>query len=164
MAFVLDIDGATEQLSASLFEAEDDQVVSIRLGHDDETHDIYTVVVALVPSAVSPPGHQELHFDIVEYVASEAHEHVCNDGQQTKRFLHGEHRKTTLSCICSVSRELVRRAQPELVSMVTVETYLPEPALRKYLVICDAIREVGYNGGRVDSYLGSEMWILQKST
>jgi len=163
MAFVSSIEGIEGQIRVALLEAEDEGLVHVRIGFDDETDATYGVVVSLKMVAGQPDNHKEITFDVVEYIPAGDETNVCNDGQQTKRFLVGDHRKDALSCICSSVVELVKHHNPDVISMMTCMPDLPRKALTKYEDVCMALRAVGYRGGRADPYLGTEIWMLTKA-
>ena len=163
MAFQLfreTLDG--NQIEINMLSEENETIARVCIGHDDVTGAVYSALSSLQKS-LSKPGYSELMFNIVEALPDQPPT-FYNDGNSTKRFLVGEHRTAALSCICISARVVVELVQPSLVCMMTVTPYLPNKALSKYGHVCKALKGVGYRGARVDPYLGSQMWILERLT
>jgi hypothetical protein len=51
----------------------------------------------------------------------------------------------------------------ETLYMMTVTPNLPPKALRKYEVICDAIRVMGFQAGRGNAFHGTEIWLMKRN-
>ena len=163
MAFVLALEDLESEIEAAFLSNPDESIARICIGHDDETGNVYSVFVALVKST-TVPGRSEIFFNVIEACAhdDEAEDDWLSDGSQTLRFLKGDHRKVVLSCICMAVQRLVDRSRPEVVYMMTVTPNLPEKALRKYDIICSAMRDVGYETGRDSPYHGSAIWLANR--
>lgn len=161
MAFVPAIDADDDVASYISLENQHEQIARLCIGHDDETGAIYSVFVALN----ARPGSlvdREISFDVVEAYPGDD-ENWCNDGLQTKRFLVGEHRKTALSCICSLVQALAMRSDAGVFYMMTVTPDLPQKALKKYEEICKAMRAVGFKAGRDSPFRGTQIWIMERA-
>ncbi len=138
-------------------------VCQVQIGDDDETGDVYSVLVSLAPAIATPPNRMELMFFLVRANPSTDFLEELQDGRQTKSFLASKDvRGSILNLICSVSCELLNVAKPEVVHYMTAEAYLPDKALRKYATLCDALKTVGYEGREVDVYLGNHKWVLRR--
>lgn len=141
----------------------DENLAIVGIGYDSEADITYKVLVALVAVTAQPSNFRELFFLVIEVSNNDRTTIEHNSGQHTKEFLNKDQRTIVLSAIASVASILVEKEDVEVLIINTVETHLPDKALTKYEKICEKIRSLGYIGGKVDSYRGSEQWILKKS-
>lgn len=162
MAFQISEQVIGAQFRVDMLQNESEHITRIMIGSDDETGSVFSVVVVLTSQPHLPKNTMELMFGIVESSPEAEHEAWINDGAQTKRFLKGDHRKSVLQCICTMAFEMAKELQPDIITFVTAEAYLPPKALTKYGIICKALRDAGYRGGKGDSYHGSEIWMLTR--
>jgi hypothetical protein len=160
MAFVFTLNSSDLPFRGASREGED--LVAFDFGYDDTTNATYKALVALAPVTAHPPNYRELHVIVIEAERNGTINHF-NSGTSTKRFLVGDDRLKVLETIGFAASKLTESCAPDILIINTVETYLPQTALRKYEVICNAISSAGYTGGRVDSYHGAEQWLLAKN-
>ena len=149
-----------------MLENEQEALASICIGHDDETDAVYTALVGLPIYHPYLPDGRDIHFSIIELCYEDGRElaYELKDGLETKPFLTDDDRRFALDCICAAVRVLVDRHQPDPVVMMTITPDLPNKALRKYQRICDALRDVGYDGRRDSSFHGTQIWIMTRIT
>ena len=143
---------------------ESSHIATIQTGYNDETSEVYSVMVVLQPAIGKPPEHQELQFYFV--VANEDVSDSCeeiSDGRQTKAIISPSERGKVLHVVCSLAQYVVDVVKPDELHYITVDADMPPKALVKYRLLCQAICEVGYRGGEVDPYLGTHMWILKRT-
>lgn len=160
MVFIPAVTEVDDVASYITLENEAENLARVCIGHDDETGTIYSVFVSLNVRAVDR-AQREITFMVVESPPDEQ-DNWCNDGLQTKRFLAPEHRKTALACICSVLQAMVEQTDAEVLYMMTVTPNLPKNALKKYEIICDSMRAIGFQAGRDSSYYGTEVWLMKR--
>lgn len=159
MAFVPSYSAVDDQtFEINGLDSPDERIARIAIGWDDETMVVYSAVVTLCRIPWEPEDHYELQFDIVEATATETIWH--NDGLHTQRFLKEDARLLAIDCLCAATRALATKYKPSAITMVTVTPYLPKKALAKYTHLCNALRDCGYEGGRGNSYNGSEIWMF----
>ena len=161
MAFVL-ADVGSDSVEIDVLSGEVEYIARVALGADDETDEVYSVVVVLLRQPNLPPDRMELMFGITRGIEGGDAPEWISDGLTTKVFLKGADRQTALDRICTAAIVVAEHALPEAITFVTAVPYLPEKALTKYGHICKALRSVGYFGGRGDSYHGSEIWMLKR--
>lgn len=155
--FTLNADGPLLEMA----ENADENVAFFDIGYTDEGSS-FKVQVALSSVPAMPASHREVHFLIIE--TNDSHEpRVHKNGRSTKEFLQGDDRMTVLVAIANTIGWLATRAKCEVLSISTIETNLPQKALSKYGVICKRLVDYGYHGKHVDSYHGSEQWLLRKN-
>lgn len=164
MAFVCAIDDHSDAVELTVRIEGEDAYARICLGHDDETGAIYSVLVHM-PLYLPRPNGRDVHFAIVELVIEDGEELIYEhrDGTET-RFLDRRVRQVALWCVVTAINELALQLQPDTIVMTTLTPKLPEKALHKYDVICDALRDVGYVGRRDSPFLGTQSWIMSRIT
>lgn len=141
----------------------DESLARIPIGFDDETQDVYGVLVALVPMPGMGPVHRELMFFLYRAkVDGDGEIEQWNDGLETKSFLNDADRALVLAAICVAAKTLVEETKPHTISMTTVKVDLPARALIKYETVCDAIVTLSYEYGQVDPYLGTRQWLMTR--
>lgn len=146
--------------------SEQDQchIVRTQVAWDEVTGEVFSVMIVLQPAPANPPEHLELQF---YFVVADEHNGdsitQISDGRQTRGIIPEVERANVLHVVCAATQHLLEIVKPEKVHYITVDTYLPEKALRKYIVLCEAICEKGYKGGMVDRFLGCDMWICQRT-
>ncbi len=161
MSFTLTMN-RDEQVLLHELQKEDENLAIADIGFDDETNATYKILVALVPIPGRPPSHRDLLFLVSETSMGTPDTAEYSNGLQTKRFLSDVDRTIVLDGIATIAAHMVGELSLEVLTINTIETYLPEKALSKYEVICDKIKKLGYIGGKVDSYLGQQQWVLEK--
>lgn len=159
MAFEFTLD--TPHFDINSIGKADEHVATIDIGFDQNLGTTFKILLALAPIAALPPDHRELFFSLIE---SNPHEVVRNyrNGLETKNFLTGDERVSVLDAVACGASYLVKKANPSVLVFNTLETNLPQKALAKYHRICAEVCKAGYQGGKVDSYHGSEQWHLVK--
>jgi hypothetical protein len=162
MAFQLSEQVTSGQVQVSVLQNDSEYIARILIGSDDESGAVFSAVVVLTSNPTLPAGTLELMFGIVETSHDVDGEIWISDGAETQGFLKGADRKAVLDCICTMALELAKVAQPDVITFVTAVSYLPDKALTKYGIICKALRDAGYRGGKGDTYLGSEIWMLTR--
>lgn len=153
---IFDIQGFTERGGSS-------HLCRVQIGDDDETGDVYSILVSLGAAIAQPPQHMEIMFFVIRTVPATGYSEDLSDGRQTKSFLDSAAlRDGVLELICAVCCELLKLVKPDVVNYMTADINLPEKALKKYEVLCKALKTVGYEGREVDVYHGNHMWVLQR--
>ncbi|MGJ8546907.1 MAG: hypothetical protein ACSHWZ_15790 [Sulfitobacter sp.] len=143
----------------------DEWIHSVTLGHcDDDGVQVKAIVAAyLDPPYDTPPNMVELVF-MISFVGPDGASRTELDGLRTKKYLVGEDRTMALSVICIETNKVLKVAQPDFVGISTSQKNLPLKALTKYLPVCEAVRLAGYQGGKVDDFMGHHAWLFEKST
>lgn len=162
MAFQLSEQVTSDPVRVDVLQNDSEFITRIMIGSDDETGAVFSAVAVLTSQPHLPEGQMELIFGIVEALPNVGQEVWISNGAETQGFLKGDSRKAVLNCICAMALELAKLAQPPVITFVTAVPYLPKKALTKYGYICKALREAGYRGGKGNSYLGSEIWMLTR--
>ena len=160
MTFIPEITDDDDVVPLIELRNEQELLARVRIGRDDETGAIYSVFVALTVPAIEPSA-REVSFDVIEALP-DGEENWCTDGLQTRRFLVGEHRKIALACICSVLQTLLKAIDVDRLFMMTITPDLPAKALQKYDIVCGAVNDVGFQGGRDSPFHGTHVWLMER--
>lgn len=155
MPFVCTLSG--DSFTGLVVQRGSSRIVTARIGLDEETDTIYSLLVGLDPSA---GGDHELIFTVIA-AYSDGTERAFWSGQETADILRGEDRGKVLAAIAGCVENLVRVVQPLRVFMCTHEANLPERALEKYHRIALAIEMCGYTVSRPDSFHGQIIWFME---
>lgn len=144
---------------------ESSHIARVQLGFLDNTNEVVSALVALIPAPGQPASFLELQFYIVLANPETRAVDEINDGRQTKRiFATQASRRKVLDVVCALACNLVSLVKPETVNYVSACNDLPPKALHKYDILCEALMGVGYRGGEVDRFRGNHMWILERLT
>lgn len=157
MTYRSKLDGQRER-RLSVLSSEEELIGRVLIGEDEEESVLYSAFVSLAIVPGQPSEHRELRFAVVE--ASPEGEQFCLNGLETRRYLRGVERATVLGCIAEMACRLVGELRPSYITMVTADTDLPQKALAKYATLCQSIETLGYQWGRGNRYLGTEIWMM----
>ena len=152
---------AEAPLNLAILERDSEVIGRLCIGHDPEEATVYSAFVSLAEVPGQPAAHRELRFCVVE--ATPDGEDFRFSGTATRRYLKGDERRRVLGCIAEIARRLVDHVRPDYITMVTAETDLPQKALEKYGILCQAIGELGYQWGRGNRFLGTEIWMMTRT-
>lgn len=149
----------------TFLKGENEYIVRIPIGFDDDTNAVYSAFVAFSPLTgyADVPGY-ECIFSITEASIDEGHLHDFTDGMDTRSIITDPtHRKMIRSLICMAIERLIDESDPGIVSMVTHSADLPVKALSKFSQICSVFRRRGFNAGKADPYHGRHVWMMEKA-
>lgn len=152
-------------LPLNILRGNEEFIVRIPVGFDDDTGAVYSAFVAFSPLAghADIPGY-ECVFSVIEASHDQEHVRNCWDGLETQPLIpKPEDRTMVLNAICMAISVLIDEANAGIVSMTTHSPDLPKKALRKFNRICTVFSDKGYEAGKSDSYHGRHIWMMQRS-
>ena len=135
-------------------------VATFKIGYDDISELIYSVVVALSPS----PLGDEIVFFVTAAEADQSFVHNYYDGLETKNFLKNEdERRMVRAFTCKTVGFVIDRLKPITACMTTHTADLPEKALTKFDSIIAEFIGRGYLCRESEPYQGRLMWFFDRA-
>lgn len=153
----------SEAVEADVFQGDGEAIVTIPIGYDDETHCVYSAVIALSPIIGAPNGSYEQVFYLLEYDPDSSTSHEYWDGESTRHFISKkDDRHSVLEAICTATDHLIQLVRPRIVSFMTHTQNLPDRALRKYETVASVYRRAGYDAREGEPYHGRRIWMAER--
>ena len=147
-------------IEVEVFNRGSEWVSIVPFGYDSETEETISVFVAVAPQ---PQGDHEHVFCIVRADQYSDEEQQVWSGLSTKElFPSPDDRAMVLGLICAVTAAVLQEANVRKVFHCTHDDNPPEKALNKHIAIMKVFRDLGYTGGRADSYHGHHIWIMER--
>jgi hypothetical protein len=134
----------------------------VPIGHDDAEDKSYVLFVSLDPMVGEDA--LELMFRIVEYDRETDAEHIFWSGKDVARFIRQDDRTTIRFALCGAVRHLLTDANPAKVFMCTMDTYAPEVANRKFMLLAHVFEICGYSVQTADPYHGQQVWWMERKS
>ena len=133
--------------------------ILLPVGHDDDAGRTFFTFNGFAP--VVGGGAMEYLFCLVEFDPLEGAEHRYWNGADVARFIGKNDREKILDVFIYGARVLLEHDPPSRVFMCTSDTNLPEPAMRKYLLMADVFKEAGYDVAEALPELGVRSWWIE---
>lgn len=164
MTFVFDLPHDDSMSIAATWRTNpDEREARVPIGHDPDLNLQYNLIVSLytLNEAEFGEGAAEITFEIV--AIGEGDPIYFMDGSETKAFLRVQRqRDQVLSLTAFLAQQLLEHRKPQSVHMSTKSRHTPDKALRKYASLTKAILELGYVGGRADTFDGIDIWMFRR--
>ena len=154
-------DGSFESIGLG---SDDDHLVRIPLGYDDETNNVYSALVAFstLPGQAHIGGF-ELTATVVETALDGSHISDKFDGQETRNvFVAAEDRAKVRMAFQAATAHLFDVVKPQSVSMYTFVAHLPRKALEKFNQLASIALEKGYAVTRGKPWNGYHSWQMTR--
>ena len=150
-----------DALDADVLQGNDEYIVNVEIGFDDEVGTVYNAFVVLAPR----PGMLDLRvfdlgFSIVEAQPDGSHIDTWWDGSRSRAVIvDPEDRIRVMGAVCAAVGCLINVAEPLGIKMQTHTADLPLKALMKYDRVSTVFTDRGYEGGKTEHYHG--LWFYE---
>jgi hypothetical protein len=132
--------------------------IALVVGYDDQEDKTYSTLTGF---ASSGGGCEEFFFCLVEFDHAYKAEHQFWLGSDVARFITREDRARVLETFLFGAQCSLEKGAPVSFFMAAHEPNLPEPAIRKYLLMGDVFKRNGYEVREEEPYLGRCSWWME---
>ncbi|WP_316015465.1 hypothetical protein [Roseobacter sp. HKCCA0434] len=124
--------------------------------------EFYFCEVSISPTPGFDPDTYTLTFVItcLDEERADADAERILDSYRGRKLIPPGEREKAIAIFGMLTNNLLDSHRPRRVEMCAYETNLPDKALEKYHIVCDAARRAGYEAGAADSYRKQAMWIM----